>query len=49
MSPIGKLHQSGAAATVIAPHESHKQWFQQLHSSASETIHYPATHDLFFP
>jgi hypothetical protein len=36
-----KLRQSGAAATVIAPYWPHKPWFQDLHSLAIETIHYP--------
>jgi hypothetical protein len=44
-----KLHESGAAATVIAPHWPHKPWFQQLYYMATEAIHYPATHDLFPP
>jgi len=44
-----KLRQSGAAATVIAPYWPHAPWFQDLHSSAVETIHYPPSRDLFFP
>jgi hypothetical protein len=46
---IAKRHQqSGVEATVIAPHWPHKPWFQQLHSIASEAIHYPATQGIFF-
>jgi hypothetical protein len=37
---------SREAAPVLWPH---KPWFQQLHNMAIETIHYPATHGLFFP
>jgi hypothetical protein len=44
-----KLHQSGGAATVIAPYWPHQPWFQKLHSLATETIHYPPSRDMFFP
>jgi hypothetical protein len=44
-----KIRQLGAAATVIAPYWPHKPWFKDLYSLATETIHYPASRDLFFP
>jgi hypothetical protein len=44
-----KIHQSGAIATVIAPYCPHKPWFQHLHNMATETIHYPASRNLFPP
>jgi hypothetical protein len=48
-SLCAKLHQSGGAATVIAPYWPHKPWFQHLHSMAIETTHYPVSRDQFFP
>eukprot|EP00873_Tetraselmis_striata_P037033 jgi/Tetstr1/457297/TSEL_043902.t1 len=44
-----KLRQSGAAATVIAPHWPGRRWYQLLQDLATETIVYPPTRDLFFP
>jgi hypothetical protein len=47
--PLRKLHQLGLTSTVIALYWPHKQWLQELHIMTTETIHYPATHILFFP
>lgn len=44
-----KLRQSGAAATVIAPHWPGRRWYQQLLELATETIVFPPARDLFFP
>jgi hypothetical protein len=44
-----KLHESDASTTVIAPYWPHKTWLQHPHNMATETIHYPASRDLFFP
>jgi hypothetical protein len=48
-SLCAKPHQSRVASTVIAPNWPHKPWFQHLHNMATETTHFLATHDLFFP
>jgi hypothetical protein len=48
-SLFAKLHLSGAKATVIAPYWPHNSWSQQLHNMAPETIHFPASRDMFFP
>ena len=46
---VDKLEQSGAAATVVAPHWPGKAWHQRLVEMADECLLYPPTHDLFFP
>ena len=46
---VDKLRQSGAAATVVAPHWPGRLWHQRLVELAEECILYPPTNDLFFP
>jgi hypothetical protein len=44
------LHQFSATNIATEPYWPNKPWFRQpYYSMATETIHYPATHDLFFP
>jgi hypothetical protein len=46
---VAKLHSSGAAATVVAPHWVGESWHQLLLGLSTEVIIYPPARDLFFP
>jgi hypothetical protein len=44
-----KLAQAQASATVIAPFWPNKPWYHAFARLATETLHFPAKRDLFFP
>jgi hypothetical protein len=44
-----KLAQAQAAATIIAAFWPNKTWYHAFARLASETLHFPAARDLFFP
>jgi hypothetical protein len=44
-----KLAQAQAPATVIAPFWPSKPWYHAFARLATETLHFPAARDLFFP
>ena len=44
-----KLAQAQASAIVIAPLWPNKTWYHAFAGLASETLHFPAARDLFFP
>jgi hypothetical protein len=44
-----KLAQARASATVIAPFWPNKPWYHAFTRLATETLHFPAARDLFFP
>ena len=46
---VAKMHRSGAAATVVAPHCVGESWHQLLLGLSTEVIIYPLARDLFFP
>lgn len=46
---VAKLSQSGASATVVAPHWVSADWHQRLLDISDEVVVYPPAKDLFFP
>ena len=46
---VQKLRQSGAPATVIAPHWPDRPWYRDLSELAVDSVLFPPSQGLFYP